>query len=367
VTTLNIVQHLPHSFEEFTPDFFTEALSAKFPGARVEAIERTGERIGTSASCKFTLHYADRGAEQPAPDSVYIKGGFTPKQLKRYWVVLQQEAQFFSEMAQDVPMNIPTCYYAACDDDRQGITMLEDLVATRGARFVFMNKGWGALKVDEVAVLLEQLACMHARWAGDPRLDALAGFERPQREFMKYCIRDQHWERVLERPFGHRLASIFPDVSLAREALDRNWALNDAAPKTLLHGDPHGGNVFFESDGSPGWMDFQLYFANTYIYDVSYLIVTGLSVEDRRAEEGRLLRHYLDVVRAEGWVPGTFDDAWLGHRQQMAHAVINGSCNPVEAASKAFLESAGEQVTIAAEDLDVLGALGMTRREQLSR
>lgn len=116
--------------------------------------------------------------------------------------------------------------------------MLEDLVATRGARFVFMDKGWGALKVDEVSALLEQLARMHATWEGDPRLDSLAGFELPQREFMKYCIRDQHWEHVLQRPFGHRLASIFPDVTLAREALDRNWALNDAAPKTLLHGDP---------------------------------------------------------------------------------------------------------------------------------
>lgn len=359
--TVKTIQRLPHSFDEFTPEFFTEALSAKFPGARVEAIDRTGERIGTSASCKFTLQFTDRGIGQRAPDSVYIKGGFTPKQLKRYWVVLQQEARFFSDMAEDVPMNIPTCYYAACDEDRQGITMLEDLVATRGARFVFMDKGWGALKVDEVSALLEQLARMHAKWEGDPRLDSLAGFELPQRDFMKYCIRDQHWEHILQRPFGHRLASIFPDVILAREALDRNWALNDAAPKTLLHGDPHGGNVFFESDGTPGWMDFQLYFANTYMYDVSYLIVTGLSVEDRRAEEGRLLRHYLEVARAAGMAADSFEDAWLVYRQQMAHAVINGSCNPDEAASRAFIEGSGELVTIAAEDLDVLGALDMTR------
>jgi hypothetical protein len=44
----------------------------------------------------------------------------------------------------------------------------------------------------------------------------------------------------------------------------------------------------------------------------------------------------------------------------MAHAVINGSCNPVEAAPKEFFGRAGELVTIAAEDLDVLGALGMS-------
>ena len=43
MNTLNIVQRLPHSFDEFTPDFFTEAVSAKFPGAKVEAIERAPE------------------------------------------------------------------------------------------------------------------------------------------------------------------------------------------------------------------------------------------------------------------------------------------------------------------------------------
>lgn len=350
---------LPRSFEEFTPEFFTQALSAKFPGVEVSALSRSGERVGTSASCTFALEYANRGTSGNAPDSVFVKGGFTPKQLKRYWTVLQQEARFFSEIAQDVPMNIPACYYAACDEERQGITMLEDLVATRGARFVFMNKGWGALSVDDVSALLEQLARLHARWAGDPRLKTMAGFEMPQRLFMKYCIRDEHWNHVLERPFGHRLASIFPDVNLAREALDRNWALNDAAPHTLLHGDPHGGNVFIEGDGKYGWMDFQLYFAGTYMYDVSYLIVTGLNLADRRAEERRLLREYLAVARAEGMAVDSEDDAWLMYRQQMAHAVINGTSNPDESAPKEFFATAGELVTIAAEDHDVLQALGM--------
>ncbi|MEP7222122.1 MAG: phosphotransferase, partial [Novosphingobium sp.] len=230
-----------------------------------------------------------------------------------------------------------------------------------GARFVFMDKGWGALTIDELASLLEQLARMHARWAGDPRLDALAGYERPQRDFMKYCIRDGHWDEVLTRPFGHRLASIFPDATLAREAVERSWALNDASPKTLLHGDPHGGNVFFERDGTAGWMDFQLYFANSYTFDVSYLIQTGLSVENRRKDEGRMLRHYLEVAGAEGMVVDSFDDAWLKYRQQVVHTIVQGCCNPIEASSLEFLNSAGELITIAAEDLDVLGALGMAR------
>ena len=40
----------------------------------------------------------------------------------------------------------------------------------------------------------------------------------------------------------------------------------------------------------------------------------------------------------------SFDDAWLIYRQQMAHAVINGSCNPDEAASTEFIMESGELV-----------------------
>lgn len=346
---------LPRSFEAFTPEWFTRALSPWFPGVEVSGIERSRERVGTSASCQFSLAYARRGDKGDAPSSVYIKGGFTPKQLKRYWMVLQQEARFFAEMADEVPMNIPDCYFAATDDAQQGITLLEDLKATRGARF----GNWGALTRDEVASLLEQFARMHARWAGDSRLDALRTNGQPQRDYFKYLIRDSHWEELKQRQFGHRLAELFPDVQLLRNALDAMWALNDREPATLCHGDPHGGNMFFERDGTPGVLDFQLYFASTAMHDASWLIVSSLSVEDRRKEEAHLLRHYLAAARANGLELHDFDKSWLIYRQQMAHAVLGGACNPIEGGPLFMINKAGEVTTIAAQDHDILGALGI--------
>ncbi|MBY8824917.1 ecdysteroid 22-kinase family protein [Sphingomonas colocasiae] len=346
---------LPRSFEEFTPDWFTRALAARFPGVEVTEIERSRERVGTSASCQFSLTYASRGDAGDAPSSVYIKGGFTPKQLKRYWTVLQQEAHFFLDMADEIPMNIPDCYFAATDDAQQGITMLEDMKATRGARF----GNWGALNRDEVAALLEQFASMHARWAGDPRLGPLKGNGQAQRDYFKYLIRESHWEELKQRQFGHRLDALFPDVQSLRDALDAMWALNDSEPATLCHGDPHGGNMFFERDGTPGVLDFQLYFASTPMHDASWLIVSSLPVEERRKEEAHLLRHYLDAARANGLELHDFDRSWLIYRQQMAHAVLGGACNPLEGGPLFMINNAGEVTTIAAEDHDVLDALGI--------
>lgn len=347
---------LPRTFDEFTPEWFTGALEPRFPGVRVASIERSGERVGTSASCRFALDYADQGSGEAPPASVYVKGGFTEAQLKRYWMALQQEAIFFNEFSADIPMHIPRYFFAACDDNKQGITMLEDLSA-RDVTFGY----WGRLTADQVAGLIEQFAAMHAKWLGDPRLAKLKGWEEPTRGFLRYLVRDKHWEELEGRVYGERLLEAVPEPSLIREALDRMWALNDAAPRTFVHGDAHGGNMFFETSGRQGVLDFQLSFAGTGMHDISWLIVSGLSTDDRREEEGRLLAVYRDAMIAHGAGMPDFDDLWLVHRQQMAHAFVSGACEPIEAGPLEMINAAAEVTIAAARDLDVLSALGISR------
>jgi len=347
---------LPHSFDEFTAAWFTEALSARFPGVCVASIARSDERVGTSASCRFMLAYHDTGGNGGAPDSLFVKGGFSENQLKRYWVVLQQEAHFYNELAPDVPMNIPRHYFAAIDDEQQGLTMLEDLSA-RGVRF----GSWGKLSVDAVAALIEQFARLHGRWQGDARLPGLAGWELPQRGFLKYLVRDKHWDQLVDRVYGARLVEAVPTPDLIRTALDRMWALNDAAPRTLVHGDAHGGNMFFGADGTPGTLDFQLCFAGTAMHDISWLIVSGLSIEDRQRDEARLIKLYREAAQARGVQLPDFDALWLIHRQQMAHAFVSGACEPIESGPLEMINAAAEVTIAAARDHDVLGALGIAR------
>ncbi|MBY8824343.1 phosphotransferase [Sphingomonas colocasiae] len=350
-------RNLPRSFEAFTPDWFTWALSPRFAGVRVAELTRSGERVGTSASCRFEISYADTGSGEEPPASVYVKGGFTEAQLKRYWMVLQQEARFYNELAPEVPMNIPQHYFAQIDDAQQGITMLEDL-GSRGVTFGY----WGRLSVDQVAALIEQFAAMHAQWLGDPRLPGLKGWEEPQRGFLKYLVRDKHWDELTSRVYGQRLVEAVPKPELIRVALDRMWGLNDAAPRTLVHGDAHGGNMFFEADGRPGTLDFQLCFGGSGMHDVSWLIVSGLSTEDRRAEEGRLLKAYRQAMIANGADMPDFDALWLTHRQQMAHAFVSGACEPIESGPLEMINAAAEVTIAAARDHDVLDALGVVRR-----
>ena len=348
---------LPHSFDEFTAEWFSSVLQEQFPGARVSGFSRNAERVGTSASCRFELSYADRGRNGDAPDVVFVKGGFDENQLKRYWVVLQQEAQFFNALAADVPMNIPRHYFAGIDDEKQGLTMLEDLVS-RGVTFGF----WGKLTPDQVSALLEQFAAMHGKFWKSEKLARLAtGWEKPQRDFLKYLVRDKHWEELTGRDYGARLVDAVPEPQLIRDALDKMWALNDAAPHTLVHGDAHGGNMFFEADGKPGILDFQLCFSGTPMHDVSWLIVSGLSIEDRRAHERKLLEDYAEAARAHGVELPDADGLWLAHRQQMAHAFVSGACEPILSGPLEAINAAANVTITAAKDHDVLDALGIAR------
>ena len=53
--------------------------------------------------------------------------------------------------------------------------------------------------------------------------------------------------------------------------------------QTVMHGDPHVGNTFYERDGRPGFLDWQTTMIGPSTHDVVYFIVGAMTVEDRRA------------------------------------------------------------------------------------
>ena len=57
--------------------------------------------------------------------------------------------------------------------------------------------------------------------------------------------------------------------------------------------DLHLGNLFLNAAGLPCLLDWQLVQRGMWYVDVGYHIASTLTVEDRRASEHELLRHYL--------------------------------------------------------------------------
>lgn len=349
---------LPLHFEDVTPQWLTHALGNAFPGVRVAQATRDRDRFGTAASARFHLTYADRAGRADLPDTVYVKGGFDDKWRRRVWQALQQEVRFYATIAPQLDVNIARCWFHALNDEPQGVLVLEDLTA-RGVRF---GMNLARVSADDVASALEQLAGMHAQWWQSPQLDRLQGWGEPQRVYLKWSFRPKFWDELVARKHGELLVQALRDSATATRALERLWEIMDAQPKTLLHGDPHGGNIFYERDGRAGFLDWQLVFGGCWAHDASWVITTAFDIEQRRAHEVDMIRHYLGVLRAQRGEAPSFDEAWLLHRQSMAHAAVSYGAAPSDADKPEIVHNSAWRAFQAAVDHDVLAALGMSGR-----
>lgn len=347
---------LPMSFEEVTPEWLTEALSPRFPGIRIAGYQRGSIYAGTSSSAQLVLDYAERAGHAGLPEAVYIKGGFNDVMRRRVWQGLIQEAQFYVHFGDKMPVNISGYFFAGIDEEaKQGILLLEDL----SARKVRFGSNLVPVSADLMARILEQMALYHGKFWQAPLLADYQHWRTPQRLFLDWMFRPKNWEEIKTRAYAKLVPQILPDRDFAVRALHRLWSINDALPQTLQHGDLHGGNMFFESDGRPGFLDWQTTFPGAVGHDLTHQMVTAMDTETRRANEVPLLRHYLEALRATGVDAPSFDALFLSYRQNIMHDMSSSVGNPFDMQNQEITNTTSFRTLHAAADLDLIGALGL--------
>ncbi len=344
---------LPLELEAITPDWLSAALSDGYPGTKVKSVAPDNINRGTSTSGRLNVEYS--GASS-LPRTLYVKGGFDAAMRRRVWVALAIEARFYSEIAPTLAARIPKAYFAGVDDEaRQGIVILEDLAA-RGATFGHATR---PIDAHAMARLLDLLADMHGQWWESPDLARIADGATPQRTFVKYLLRPKHWSDVLARPYGDLVTGPLRDPGFVARCLDHVWALNDHRSQTLIHGDTHAGNLYFEADGSPGLMDWQCAQKGHWAHDVMWLIVCGMETDERRRNEQALVRSYLRRLSDAGVAAPDFDEAWLAYRQNMIYGVACSVANPYDMQSETVTRISAERILAAVADLAVVDSLGL--------
>lgn len=348
---------LPMTLEEVTPDWLSQALSTRFPGVRVASATRDAERAGTSTSARFALTYASNGGHADLPATVYVKGGFDPVMRRRVWAALIQEARFYAELAQDAPVNIPLAYFAGIDEEeRQGVLILEDMTR-RKVRF---GHATDYVSPDLAAAILEGQAKLHARFWNDVRLPGYRAWAEPQRTYLRYLYRPKHWNEVQARSYGDMMRKVLPSPEQCLTWLEAMWAHDDARIPTLVHGDCHGGNLFFEADSSPGFLDWQCTFPGTPGHDHAEMLLSSLTIDDRRANERDLIAHYRKELVARGVEDApSFDSLFLSYRQNIMHMMASSVMNPYDMQTQEVTDTTARRSLQAALDLDMAGALAV--------
>ena len=225
------------------------------------------------------------------------------------------EARFYRDLAPRLGVRLPRVAYVAIDADTDAsIIVMEDIVAGGG---LFMNPH-RTFSIDVTRRSLSQLARLHGSTWG------LAS------------VSDVEWLVT-----GRQTVAGMQTVSSLQALLDDGRA--DGAPAELrdgqnlvdalevhggypvtcvLHGDTHTGNVYLDHDGRPCFFDWEVVQTGNWAQDVAYHLGTVLAIEDRRAHERPLVRHYLNELAAHGGPALDFEEGWELYRRSFSYGYL---------------------------------------------
>ncbi len=344
----------PVSAESIDPAWLTAALQPRHPGAEVTSVEVTDRTETTNLHLRLSVAYR---SPVGAPSTMFAK--LLPEGPRRATIAATgmgpTEVRFYRDLAASVPMRVPVAHVALDDADGSFVLLLEDLRAT-GCE---VSAGPRGVTADEAADALVGFAHLHAAFEDPSRRAELAPWATP------LSIGSDYGANLLQHAMEHRrdrMTDRFAAISRVyiskRSALHALWT---EPPHTLIHGDAHIGNVFFD-DGRVGFLDWGIANVNTPMRDVSYFLNMAMDIGERRERQHELLRHYLSARGALGATEISFDAARRAHRLHAAYCVV-ASCQvatfPDDAtpARRVHSDAFMARAEAAIEDLDAIGAL----------
>jgi hypothetical protein len=289
------------------PKWLSAALGIRFSGVHISNVVPGPIVSRVSTNARFQIESED-GLPDGLPAELCIKGYFDVPAARAAGI---PETFFYRELAELSGVRTLRSVYADVDPQTQhGVIITED-VAARGATFL---DGTSDYSVEQTAASLTELAKLHAAtWATD------FGGVQWLAPHMLRTLKARGLKEIKQNFESEIGAGVPDDARDAQRLVDAYPLLAQQAataqPWTVMHGDPHVGNVFLDADGQPSWLDWQLVQLGAWWIDVGYHIASALSVEDRRLHERELLKHYLSELAARGVEAPTWDESWLGLRR----------------------------------------------------
>jgi hypothetical protein len=306
---------LPLAVEEISKEWLTAALRQRASKATVEAFDIMNVVRTTTTKVRIRLHLDEAGRRAGIPELIVVKGGF-----EEHGRILEKmhlrEVRGYRDVYPFAPLRSPACFFADFDVHRkQGIVIMEDLVA-RGVSFCHALQ---PQTYEQAARRLSALAQFHAQTWQSPELEAggrwhdLVDFFSVMQGFFDRYMTPEKWETFMSKPRGVATSFRFRDRDWMVEAWGRMCRFASQLPHCVLHGDVHLGNLYVESDGTPGFLD-TLASKGPGMLEVAYFLSASIDTADRANWEGALVRHYLDELARGGATPPTFDQAMQQYR-----------------------------------------------------
>lgn len=308
--------YVPADLDAISPAWLTGVLQERDGSEHARAVRVESETIAVGEGFAGSLGRIKIEYEpdsKPGPVTLIAKMPSTHLSTRKLLTALgvyEREVRFYQNIAPEIPMRTPKCFLAEWDAESCGfVILLEDLANLRPQDQIV------GCPIDDAELVVTELAKFHASlwdnpllgdWDWTPIWDTgAATFEE------SYAV----WWRRLQQRFPDAILDDFrktagllgPHVASIKTRLSQH-------PVTLAHGDYRLDNMFFEDADSGGSLvvfDWQAIRVGRAAYDLAYFLGTSITVEDRRAHQGRLKSLYYETLLntgAAGYSQTDFDE-----------------------------------------------------------
>ena len=253
------------------------------------------------------------------PASVFVKTAAVDQATRLFGGLArlgEVEVGFYRDVRPGLDLRAPRLLGATFDRGTgRFVIVLEDLAAQAAVFCDTLSR----LTTDQTAAVLSTLARLHGATHG--RLPRVGWLGTNSGDALLPLISGS-LPRLAAKVAQRAPELVFDDAApLLRDY--RRWApALDEGPHAVLHGDPHPGNVYLLGDQGAGLLDWQAVRRGNPLRDVTYHLVLGMAVPDRRAHERDLLAHYADELAGHGGPELDADECWRQHRRMAAYAYV---------------------------------------------
>ncbi|CAN5706219.1 phosphotransferase [soil metagenome] len=282
---------------------------SKIIGRTVTSVELLDGSAGTSSRSRLALTGDD------VPETVFVKMSAetaATRMLGELAKLGENEARFYRELSSELS-GVPKAYGSSWDSlTGRFVIVLEDLPQD-SVEFVDTVH---PMDLNQAGQLVETLAQVHGtfwnRLPGPGSKGPLGWLTQTSDERSLPISRPLM--RLSARRLAERTSIPIEDGRFVIENYPAAVRLIDEGHHTVLHGDSHPGNIFFRN-GKAGLLDWQVVKRGHPTRDIAYSLITGMTTEDRRANQRDLLEVYRTALAAGGGPELDPDDLWKRYRQ----------------------------------------------------
>jgi hypothetical protein len=262
---------------------------------------------------------------------------------------LVTEAHAYRDLLPGLGVRAPRTHYVAADDRGGRAMIIMDDVEALGGRFLNAHEPYDIALVRDT---LSELALLHARTWQDERWSQQEWLA--PRFGMVEWFPEERLQFLLDDGRGPDVPPYLRDVANLRAAMNRTGEIPGVC---VIHGDTHSGNSYLDASGVSHWLDWQITQWGHWATDVSYHLGTVLTVDDRRAHEESLIRHYVEELASHGVDAPSPAEAFAAYASGFAWGWFLWVITSVS--SRAVVLEHIPRITTAMDDHETLARLGV--------